>query len=52
MQEVYDVQAKQLAACVTGKKYLGGTNRRTLSRKRKALGGDDDGPSTSKPATD
>ena len=47
MQESYSVQAKQLAACITGKKYLGGTDR-----KRK-LSGSNKGPSMlKKPAID
>ena len=46
MQESYSVQAKQLAACITGKKYMGGADR------KRALSGPDEGPSTSKkPAT-
>ena len=33
MQETYSVRAKQLAACITGRKYLGGAERkRRLSR--------------------
>ena len=28
VQEVYQVKAKQLAACITGKKYLGGATGR------------------------
>ena len=33
IQESYSVQAKQLAACITGRKYLGGADRkRRLSR--------------------
>ena len=31
MQEVFNVHPKQLALCITGRKYLGGTDR--LSRK-------------------
>ena len=35
IQEVYSVWAKQLAACIMGRKYLGGTDRkRRLSRTR------------------
>ena len=42
IQEVYSVQAKQLVACIMGRKHLGHTNRkRRLSRP-------DEGPSTSK----
>ena len=47
MQESYSVQAKQLAACITGKKYLGGTDR------KQKLSGSEEGPLTlKKPATD
>ena len=42
MQESYSVHAKQLATCITGRKYLGGSDR-----KCKALG-TNEGPSTSK----
>ena len=45
IQEVYDVWPKQLPACATGKKYLGGSDRRTLERKRKTSG-DDSEPSS------
>ena len=42
MQELFNVHPKQLALCITGHKYLGGTNR--LSRKQRASGEE---PSTS-----
>ena len=42
MQEMFHVHPKQLALCITGCKYLGGTDR--LSRKRRASGEE---PSTS-----
>ena len=42
MQELYEVKPKQMACCITGRKYLGGAERRT--RKRKASGEE---PSTS-----
>ena len=42
MHELYDVRPKQLALCITGRKYLGGTDRR--ARKRRASGEE---PSTS-----
>ena len=45
LQERYQVKAKQLATCITGKKYLGGTDQ-----KRKMSGGDE-GPSSKKPST-
>ena len=44
MQESYSVKVKQLAVCITGRKYLEGTDR-----KRK-LSGQDDGASTLKKA--
>ena len=37
-QESYSVRAKQLAACITGRKYLGGAER------KRRLSGTDDGP--------
>ena len=42
MLEWYGVKVKQLAACITNQKYLGG-----MDRKRR-LSGQDEGPSTSK----
>ena len=42
MQEWYSVRAKQLATCITSRKYLGG-----MDRKRR-LSGQDEGASTSK----
>ena len=45
LQERYLVKAKQLAACITGKKYMGGTDR-----KRKTSGSNE-GPSSKKPST-
>ena len=42
MQELYEVKPKQMALCITGRKYLGGAERRT--RKRRASGEE---PSTS-----
>ena len=46
LQERYQVKAKQLATCITGQKYLGGTDR-----KRKRSGSDEGAPSTKKPST-
>ena len=46
MQDSYGIKAKQLAACITGRKYLGGG----MDRKQKLLG-QDDGASTSKKPT-
>ena len=34
MQEEYQVKAKQLALCLTRKKYLGGSDRKAIARKR------------------
>ena len=45
LQERYQVKAKQLATCITGKKYMGGTDQ-----KRKTSGSDE-GPSSKKPST-
>ena len=42
LQEVFDVKAKQLALCITGWKYMGGSKR-----KRKSSRSEDE-PSTSK----
>ena len=42
LQEVIDVKTKQLALCITGRKYMGGSER-----KRKASRSEDE-PSTSK----
>ena len=33
LQEKYQVKAKQLAACITGRKYLGGTDKKSVLRK-------------------
>ena len=45
LQERYQVKAKQLATCITGKKYMGG-----MDRKRKTSRSDE-GPSSKKPST-
>ena len=45
LQERYQVKAKQLATCITGKKYMGGTYQ-----KRKTSGSDE-GPSSKKSST-
>ena len=45
IQEEYQVKAKQLALCLTGKKYLGGSERKAIARKRRAS--DEPEPSTS-----
>ena len=36
MQEEYQVRPKQLSLCLTGRKYLGGTDRRAIAKKCKA----------------
>ena len=36
MQELFDIRPKQLALCIMGRKYLGGTDRR--ARKQKSIG--------------
>ena len=46
LQEIYQVKAKQLAACITGHKYLGGADR-----KRKVSGSDEGAPSSKKPSS-
>ena len=46
LQERYQVKAKQLAACITRRKYLGGTDKKSVSRKCKAQD-NETGPSTS-----
>ena len=35
VQEMYLVKAKQLVACITGMKYLGGVDRKAQTKKRK-----------------
>ena len=45
LQEIYQVKAKQLAACITGHKYLGGADCKTKSS------GSDEGASSSKKPT-
>ena len=46
MQERYQVRTKQLVACITGRKYLGGTDKKSIAKKRKAQV-DEPEPSTS-----
>ena len=36
IQETYEVRAKQLATCITGYKYMGGTDKKSTQRKRQA----------------
>ena len=45
MQETYLVKAKQLSLCLTGRKYLGGSDRQARAKKRKSS--DEPEPSTS-----
>ena len=45
LQETYEVRAKQLAICITGCKYMRGSDLKQSAQKRKAP---DDEPSTSK----
>ena len=44
IQEMYLVKAKQLAACIAGRKYLGGADQKDLAKKQKAS---DDDPEAS-----
>ena len=46
IQESYQLKAKQLATCITGRKYLGGTDQKAMAKKCKAPD-DDPEPSTS-----
>ena len=52
VQEQFSVRPKQLANCLTRKKYLGGSDRRTLERKRKTSGDDGEPLSSKRPATE
>ena len=36
LQQTYGVRPKQLALCITGRKYMGGSDRRTFERKQGA----------------
>ena len=36
IQEEYQVKPKQLSLCLTGRKYLGGSDRKAIARKHKA----------------
>ena len=47
LQLLYQVRPKQLALCITGWKYWGGTDRKALVKKRKPTD-DEAEPSTSK----
>ena len=33
LQQLYSVRPKQLALCITGRKYMGGSDRKTFKRK-------------------
>ena len=50
IQEMYFVKPKQLAAYITGHKYMGSKDRKAWARKCKTSGNDEE-PSTSKKAT-
>ena len=45
VQEDYLIKPKQLSLCLTGRKYLGGSDRKAVTRKRKST--DEPEPSTS-----
>ena len=47
IQEEYQFRPKQLALCITGQKYLGGTDRKALAKKRRVTDVEPE-PSTSK----
>ena len=47
IQEEYQVKPKQLALCLTGKKYLGGSDRKAMARKCRAS----DEPDEPEPST-
>ena len=47
-QETYRVRPKQLALCITGRKYLGGKEKATLERKWRASGEDPETSSSKK----
>ena len=47
IQERFQVKAKQLATCITGRKYMGG-----MDRKRKISGTDEGASSPKKPTLD
>ena len=51
-QETYGVRPKQLALCITGRKYLGGKEKETLERKQRASGEDPEASSSKKPSLD
>ena len=48
-QETYGVRPKQLALCITGRKYLGGEEKVTLERKQRASGEDPETSSSRRP---
>ena len=47
MQETYEVWAKQLATCITGCMYMGGTDKKAAQRKRHSS--EEGGPAAKKP---
>ena len=52
LQQMYGVRPKQLALCIMGKKYMGGSDRKTFERKCRALGDDSIASSSKKPTTE
>ena len=51
-QETYGVRPKQLALCITGRKYMGGKDNTTLERKQRASGDDAEASSSKKATTE
>ena len=52
LQHMYGVRPKQLALCITGRKYMGGTDRRSYEWKWKASGDDNEASSSKKPTAE
>ena len=46
VQKMYQVRAKQIVACITGRKYFGGVDQKALTKMHKATD-DEPEPSTS-----
>ena len=49
LQQMYGVRPKQLALCITGRKYMGGMDRRSFKRKWRASRDDNEASSSKKP---
>ena len=49
LQQMYGVRPKQLALCITGRKYMGGTDRRSFKSKRRDSGDNNKASSSKKP---